>query len=136
LLALVIPAACTVAPQKGEPEKQTVTLLLAPVNSITAPELGDQFHAADAQVLNTLHMAAYAYPDTTKSRHSLPTCCSILTCCAVLLAPNSFLLVAKDVAHCHVRFRELYSSPDIQISNQFRQRMAECLGLTFQSPKV
>ncbi|KAL0051177.1 hypothetical protein WJX82_003128 [Trebouxia sp. C0006] len=33
------------------------------------------------------------------------------------------------------RFRELYSSPDIQISNQFRQRMAECLGLTFQSPK-
>lgn len=33
------------------------------------------------------------------------------------------------------RFRELYSSPDIQISNQFRQRMADCLGLTFQSPK-
>jgi hypothetical protein len=30
----------------------------------------------------------------------------------------------------------LYSSPDIQISNQFRQRMADCLGLTFQSPKV
>lgn len=61
MLALVTLAACTVAPQKGEPEKQTVNFLMAPVNSITAQELGDQLHIADAQVLKTLNMAICAY---------------------------------------------------------------------------
>ena len=93
---------------------------MAPVNSITAQDLVDQLHVADAQVLKTLHTAACAY-----SSEVLPQLAISLQC----IDKATFM-------HCRFRFRELYSSPDIQISNQFRQRMADCLGLTFQTPKV